>query len=137
MFWLARLFQNDYIIPIWNWSVYRFMYCIWHFCNYIIPIWNWSFYNTNRLRMVLLITLFLYGIGAFIIIHSFFVLFFITLFLYGIGANSNHSTVRNYILRLHYSYMELELNYNRIYSPNFFSLHYSYMELEPIFDFVH
>ena len=63
------------------------------------PKWSQSFTQT--------ITLFLYGIGALIILPLFVLLLMITLFLYGIGAIL-FSTSRALIFSLHYSYMELE-----------------------------
>ena len=98
----------DYIIPIWNWSPLN-SFCIYSSnLNYIIPIWNWSYslvdllcslhfklhYSYMELEQSksnpscksLIITLFLYGIGA-VLLSSHFQLHLITLFLYGIGAN--------------------------------------------------
>ena len=99
---------------------------------YIIPIWNWSsctsshhtaslislHYSYMELEPVSLsvdfslsssITLFLYGIGAIISLAELGNLR-ITLFLYGIGA-----LVLCFLLvahsQLHYSYMELELQF--------------------------
>ena len=54
----------------------------------------------------------------------------ITLFLYGIGAFIQLA-IRSGQYRLHYSYMELEHYYNNQHLPYYIELHYSYMELEP------
>ena len=75
----------NYIIPIWNWSDPTNRRLLINLFNYIIPIWNWS-----PLKIFLILLYFL-----------------ITLFLYGIGASARSSAV-HFILRLHYSYMELE-----------------------------
>ena len=108
-----------------------FPFCLFKlFClYYIIPIWNWSKNIQVIVLHKILITLFLYGIGAYTdIIHcplkdgnyiipiwnwsksknsSFSNWPFITLFLYGIGAEVLFFPLFAIIL-LHYSYMELE-----------------------------
>ena len=75
-----------YIIPIWNWSFQALILNHSHNFYYIIPIWNWSRYLYLVRMRLLIITLFLYGIGA-VLLSSHFQLHLITLFLYGIGAN--------------------------------------------------
>ncbi len=59
------LFIINYIIPIWNWSTDHFLFLLLNTVYYIIPIWNWSKSSIAFLVCFLLITLFLYGIGAF------------------------------------------------------------------------
>ena len=54
--------------------------------DYIIPIWNWSLYHLYLPPLSILITLFLYGIGAVIVPIITIIIVIITLFLYGIGA---------------------------------------------------
>ncbi len=61
-------------VPCFNFSIY-----------YIIPIWNWSSFKFNTAKCLAIITLFLYGIGAF----------------------GLESPIYNFS-KLHYSYMELE-----------------------------
>ena len=81
----ALTFSN-YIIPIWNWSVFLFyLLCVYN-SYYIIPIWNWS------------------NLILFLLFQS----KYITLFLYGIGATLDVVNSCNSV-GLHYSYMELEL----------------------------
>ena len=53
-----------YIIPIWNWSPVLFRDLRDVIVYYIIPIWNWSLFIDIPSMIILLITLFLYGIGA-------------------------------------------------------------------------
>ena len=76
-----------------------------------------------------MITLFLYGIGAFFYLVYFPCYFNITLFLYGIGAYPPSFCVISCNI-LHYSYMELEHNYVNYIRSLILLLHYSYMELE-------
>ena len=83
-----------------------------------------------------LITLFLYGIGAYIyFIRVVYLTIIITLFLYGIGAQMQQTQVQtqtqNYIIPIwNWSFNTLSL----LSLPTL--LHYSYMELEHAFYFV-
>ena len=61
----CREHQYHYIIPIWNWSFKYFSFITQKSINYIIPIWNWSSLYLLVISLEILITLFLYGIGAF------------------------------------------------------------------------
>ena len=60
----------NYIIPIWNWSLNNSFTYILFILDYIIPIWNWSNNTIIRVIPLLFITLFLYGIGALLVLPS-------------------------------------------------------------------
>ncbi len=97
-----------YIIPIWNWSFQALILNHSHNFYYIIPIWNWSRYLYLVRMRLLIITLFLYGIGAFYELAK------ILAFSY------------NYIIPIwNWSYSLVDL-----LCSLHFKLHYSYMELE-------
>ena len=66
-----------YIIPIWNWSfTVPVLDASVIPVNYIIPIWNWSELNGFLIEAGIIITLFLYGIGANLYSWIFFIYFF-------------------------------------------------------------
>ena len=77
------------------------------------------------------ITLFLYGIGALILINSLAIFLFITLFLYGIGAIFVLLVLFSQLLITLFLY-GIGAVYLDIKFLNCCPLHYSYMELERI-----
>ena len=117
---------ENYIIPIWNWSIILRTHLSLLQYNYIIPIWNWSLVPFVPGSPI---TLFLYGIGAFLIPLSCQINFHYIIPIWNWSIQSGKEKLAP-VATLHYSYMELEQKLYGLSNQIYPLLHYSYMELE-------